>query len=34
MHVEDKEMGMRVGYTVLVLTGLMFGLIVLANLVG
>ena len=34
MHVEDKEMGLRVGYTVLVLLGLMFGLIILANLVG
>jgi len=34
MHVEDKEMGMRVGYTVLVLAGLMFVLIILANFVG
>lgn len=34
MHVEDKEMGMRVGYTVLVLLGLMFVLIVLANIVS
>lgn len=34
MHIEDKEMGMRVGYTVLVLLGLMFGLILLANVVG
>lgn len=33
MHVEDKEMGMRIGYTVLILTGLMFGLIILANLI-
>lgn len=33
MHVEDKQMGTRVGYTVLVLVGLMFGLIVLANLI-
>ena len=34
MHAEDREMGMRVGYTVLVLTGLMFGLIILANIIG
>lgn len=34
MHVEDKHMGARVGYTVLVLVGIMFGLIVLANLIG
>lgn len=33
MHAEDKEMGMRIGYTVLILTGLMFGLIILANLI-
>jgi len=33
MHVEDKEMGLRVGYTVLTLLGLMFGLIILANLI-
>lgn len=34
MHVEDKQIGARVGYTVLILLGLMFGLIVLANLIG
>lgn len=34
MHVEDKEMGMRVGYTVLILLGLMFVLIVLANIIA
>lgn len=31
---EDKAMGARVGVTVLVLVGLMFGLIVLANIIG
>lgn len=34
MNVEDKEMGIRIGYTVLILTGLMFVLIVLANLIA
>ena len=34
MHIEDKQMGARVGYTVVVLLGLMFVLIVLANLIG
>ena len=34
MHVEDKEMGTRVGYTVLVLAGLMFALIILANFIA
>ena len=34
MHIEDKEMGMRVGYTVLVLVGLMFGLIILSNFIA
>ena len=34
MHVEDKEMGTRVGYTVLVLVGLMLAMILLANLIG
>lgn len=34
MHIEDKKMGMRIGYTVLTLTGLMFALIILANLIG
>ena len=34
MHAEDRQIGSRVGYTVLVLLGLMFGLIVLANLIG
>ena len=34
MHVEDKQMGTRVGYTVAILVGLMFGLIMLANLIG
>lgn len=33
MHAEDKEMATRVGYTVLILTGLMFGLIILANVI-
>ena len=34
MHAEDRQIGSRVGYTVLVLLGLMFGLIVLANLIA
>lgn len=34
MHVEDKQISARVGYTVLILLGLMFGLIVLANLIA
>ena len=34
MHIEDKQMGMRVGYTVMVLLGLMCFLIILANLVS
>jgi len=34
MHIEDKEMGTRIGYTVLILLGLMFALIVLANIVA
>lgn len=34
MHIDDKQMGMRVGYTVLVLLGLMFALIMLANLIA
>lgn len=34
MHAEDKQMGARVGYTVLVLVALMLGLIILANLIG
>ena len=33
MHIEDKQMGARIGYTVLVLVGLMFGLIILANFI-
>jgi len=31
---EDKTMGERIGVTVLVLVGLMFGLIFLANLIA
>lgn len=38
MHAQDKhddlQMGKQVGYTVLVLVGLMFALIILANLIG
>ncbi len=34
MHVEDKEMGVHVGYTVLVLVGVMLGLIIVANLIA
>lgn len=34
MHVEDKEMGMHVGVTVLVLIGVMVGLIITANFIG
>ena len=34
MHVEDKQMGIRVGYTVLVIIGLMVGLIFVANILG
>ena len=34
MHVEDKQMGIRVGYTVLVLLGVMVALIIASNLIG
>jgi len=34
MHVEDKQMGIRVGYTVLVIIGIMLGLIIAANIIG
>jgi len=34
MHLEDKEMGVHVGYTVLVLVGVMVGLIIVANLIA
>lgn len=34
MHVEDRQMGTRVGYTVLVLVGLMVCLIIAANLIA
>ena len=34
MHVEDKQMGVRVGYTVAVLIGVMLSLILIANLIG
>lgn len=34
MHIEDKIMGQKVGITVLVLTGLMFALIILSNIIG
>lgn len=33
MHIEDKTMGMRVGYTVLVLVAVMVCLIIAANLI-
>ena len=34
MHVEDKQIGIRVGYTVLVIIGIMVGLIIAANIIG
>ena len=34
MHVEDKEMGIHVGMTVLVLVGVMVALIIAANFIG
>jgi hypothetical protein len=34
MHVEDRQMGSRVGYTVLVLVGLMVCLIIAANFIA
>jgi len=34
MHVDDKQIGIRVGYTVLVIIGVMVGLIIAANLIG
>lgn len=34
MHLEDKQMGLRVGYTVLVLVGVMIGLIIASNIIG
>jgi hypothetical protein len=38
MHAEDKEidkqMGMRVGYTILVLLGVMIALIIAANFIA
>jgi hypothetical protein len=34
MQLEDKLMGMRVGYTVLVLLGVMVVLIIAANMIG
>ena len=34
MHVEDKQMGIRVGYTVLVIIAVMIGLIIAANIIG
>lgn len=34
MHIEDKQMGTRVGYTVLVLIGVMVGLIITSNIIG
>ncbi len=34
MHIEDKRMGQRVGYTVMSLLGLMCFLIILANFIA
>jgi hypothetical protein len=34
MNIEDKQMGIRVGYTVLVLLGVMVALIIASNLIG
>ena len=34
MQLEDKQMGQRVGITVLVLIGLMLALIIVANMIG
>ena len=34
MHNEDKKMASRIGYTILLLVALMFGLIILANLIA
>ena len=34
MNVEDKQIGQRVGYTVLVIIAVMVGLIIAANIIG
>jgi hypothetical protein len=34
MQIEDKQMGQRVGATVLVLMAVMVGLIIIANIIG
>lgn len=34
MHIEDKIMGLRVGLTVLILIGIMFGLIIVSNIIA
>lgn len=34
MHVEDKEMGVHIGVTVLVLVAVMIGLIITANIIA
>lgn len=34
MNIEDKTMGLNVGKVVLVLTGLMFAVIIIANMVA
>ncbi|VAX01416.1 hypothetical protein MNBD_GAMMA21-2638 [hydrothermal vent metagenome] len=34
MHAEDKQIGIRVGYTVLVIIGIMIGLIIAANIIA
>ena len=34
MHIEDKQMGIRVGYTVLIIVGIMTALIIIANIIA
>ncbi len=34
MHAEDKQMGIRIGYTVLIIIGVMVGLIITANIIA
>jgi len=34
MHIEDKQMGIRIGYTCLIIIGIMITLIVIANIIG
>jgi len=34
MHAEDKQISIRVGYTALVIVGIMIGLIIIANIIA